>query len=148
VLIANVSSILSERARTKHIRLLIEAEHLPHNLLGDPTRLQQALLNYATNAIKFTETGAGDDARPQAGRNRRFPAVALRGARYRHRHHARGHGPTVHRLRAGRQLDDAHYGGTGLGLAITRRLAELMGGEAGAESTPGRGQHLLVHGDG
>ena len=56
-LLANVNSILSEGVKAKGIHLLIEAEHLPHNLMGDPTRLQQALLNYATNAVKFTEQG-------------------------------------------------------------------------------------------
>ena len=56
-LMANVSSILSERVKAKGIHLLIETEHLPHNLVGDPTRMQQALLNYATNGVKFTETG-------------------------------------------------------------------------------------------
>ncbi len=46
-LLANVSSILFNRAKDKGLHLLIENEHLPHNLMGDPTRLQQALLNYA-----------------------------------------------------------------------------------------------------
>ncbi len=56
-LMANVKAILGERARVKNIRLLVEVEPLSPNLAGDPTRLQQALLNYATNAIKFTENG-------------------------------------------------------------------------------------------
>jgi signal transduction histidine kinase len=56
-LIANVVSILFECARDKGILLLSESEPLPDNLVGDPTRLQQALLNYAANAVKFTQTG-------------------------------------------------------------------------------------------
>ncbi len=56
-LLANVDSILAERAKAKGLHLLIESGNLPPSLVGDPTRLQQALLNYATNAVKFTETG-------------------------------------------------------------------------------------------
>ena len=57
-LMANVGSILAERAKAKGLPLLTEAEQLPPNMVGDPTRLQQALLNYATNAVKFTEHGS------------------------------------------------------------------------------------------
>jgi signal transduction histidine kinase/ActR/RegA family two-component response regulator len=138
-LLANVSSILSERAKAKGIHLLIETDKLPHNLVGDPTRLQQALLNYATNALKFTETGS----------------VTLRtvlqeesadSVRLRFEVQDTGIGITpeaISRLfSAFEQADNSitrKYGGTGLGLAITRRLVELMGGETGVESTPGVG---------
>jgi signal transduction histidine kinase/ActR/RegA family two-component response regulator len=138
-LLANVSSILSERAKAKGIHLLIETDKLPHNLVGDPTRLQQALLNYATNALKFTETGS----------------VTLRtvlqeesadSVRLRFEVQDTGIGITpevISRLfSAFEQADNSitrKYGGTGLGLAITRRLAELMGGDTGVESTPGVG---------
>jgi PAS domain S-box-containing protein len=138
-LMANVSSMLSERVRAKGIHLLIETEHLPHNLVGDPTRLQQALLNYATNAVKFTEQGT----------------VTLRALKQeetadsiRVRFEVTDTGIGIERDAMSRlfstfeQADNSmtrKYGGTGLGLAITRRLAELMGGEAGADSTPGVG---------
>ena len=138
-LMANVSSILSDRVRAKGIHLLIETEHLPHNLMGDPTRLQQALLNYATNAVKFTEKGA----------------VTLRAlkqeetadsVRVRFEVTDTGIGITPEAMSrlfsAFEQADNSmtrKYGGTGLGLAITRRLAELMGGETGADSMPGAG---------
>jgi CheY-like chemotaxis protein/anti-sigma regulatory factor (Ser/Thr protein kinase) len=136
---ANVSSILSERVKDKGIHLLIEIERLPHNLVGDRTRLQQALLNYATNAVKFTEKGT----------------VTLRVfiqeetedlARLRFEVADTGIGiapEAMSRLfSAFEQADNSmtrKYGGTGLGLAITKRLAELMGGVAGAESTEGVG---------
>ena len=138
-LLANVSSILADKVKAKGLNLLIETGHLPHNLLGDPTRLQQALLNYATNAVKFTEQGTvtlrallQEDA---------VDSVAVR-------FEVRDTGigiSTEAMLRlfsAFEQADNTmtrKYGGTGLGLSITRRLADLMGGEAGAESTPGVG---------
>ncbi|MCX7165223.1 MAG: response regulator [Rhodocyclales bacterium] len=138
-LLANVSSILSERARAKGLSLGVETEPLPPTLVGDPTRLQQALLNYATNALKFTEHGS----------------VTLRIRRQsetedsvlvRFEVQDTGIGITPEALSrlfsAFEQADNSmtrKYGGTGLGLAITRRLAELMGGDAGVDSTPGVG---------
>jgi PAS domain S-box-containing protein len=138
-LMTNISSILSERASVKGIRLLIECGQLPHNLVGDPTRLQQALLNYTSNAVKFTESGS----------------VILRAlveeetaesARLRFEVQDTGIGispEAISRLfSAFEQADNSmtrRYGGTGLGLAITQRLADLMGGMVGVESTEGVG---------
>jgi PAS domain S-box-containing protein len=138
-LTANVSSILSERARAKDIRFQIETEHLPHSLMGDPTRLQQALLNYATNAVKFTERG-GVTLRTLKLEETADSVVV----RFEVQDTGIGVNPeAMSRLfGAFEQADNSmtrKYGGTGLGLAITRRLAELMGGEAGARSMPGVG---------
>jgi CheY-like chemotaxis protein len=107
--------------------------------LGDPTRVQQALLNYATNAVKFTETGS----------------IALRATvqeetadtiQVRFEVTDTGIGISPEALsklfNIFEQADNSmtrKYGGTGLGLAITRNLAKIMGGEVGAESTPGVG---------
>ena len=138
-LLANVSSILSERAKAKDIRLLIETGHLPHNLVGDPTRLQQALLNYAANAVKFSDKGtvtlrAVTQEETADSAMVRFEVQDI------------GIGVTPDAMSrlfgAFEQADNSmtrKYGGTGLGLAITKRLAELMGGEVGADSTPGVG---------
>jgi PAS domain S-box-containing protein len=138
-LMVAVSSMLSDRVQAKDVRLLIETGALPSSLHGDPTRLQQALLNYATNAVKFTESGsvtlrafaqeAGDES------------VMLR---FEVQDTGIGISPdALPRLfEAFEQADNSttrKYGGTGLGLAITRRLARLMGGDAGVESTPGSG---------
>ncbi|MCX7156596.1 MAG: response regulator [Rhodocyclales bacterium] len=135
-LLANVSAILSERAKAKGIRILIESSHLPPNLMGDPTRLQQALLNYATNAIKFTERGIVT-LRTLLQKETTEEAVV----RFEVQDTGIGISPEVisRLFGAFEQADSSmarKYGGTGLGLAITRRLAELMGGEAGAESAP------------
>lgn len=53
-LVDNVVSMLHERARDKHLQLNMEINALPDGLVGDPARLQQALLNYAGNALKFS----------------------------------------------------------------------------------------------
>ena len=138
-LLANVSSILSERAKAKGIHLLIETDKLPHNLVGDTTRLQQVLLNYATNAIKFTETGSV--TLRTALQEESADSVRLR---FEVQDTGIGIAPeAISRLfSAFEQADNSttrKYGGTGLGLAISRRLVELMGGETGVESTPGVG---------
>jgi len=139
-LLTNVSSILHERARAKGIPIMVQAAaSIPSNLYGDPTRLQQALLNYLTNAIKFTEKGS----------------ITLRVllqeetdesvmVRFEVQDTGIGIAPEVlpQLFSAFEQADNSttrKYGGTGLGLAITRRLARLMGGAAGVESTPGAG---------
>ena len=135
----HIGSQISVQARARGLVVVIEAGELPQWLRGDPTRLRQALLNYTSNALKFTERGSitlravlledsGD------GMLVRFE-VADTGI---------GLAPDVlaHLFRAFEQADASttrKYGGTGLGLAITRRLAELMGGTVGAESQPGQG---------
>jgi signal transduction histidine kinase/ActR/RegA family two-component response regulator len=138
-LLKNVVSILAERVKIKGLQLRVKSESLPFMLVGDPTRLQQALLNYAINAVKFTKTGAVTlHVRKQEETTEsvmvRFEVIDT----------GIGIAPNaMSRLfSAFEQADNSttrKYGGTGLGLAITRRLAELMGGEAGAESTPGEG---------
>jgi PAS domain S-box-containing protein len=138
-LLANILSILGERAQDKNITLRSEAELFPDILHGDATRLQQALLNYATNALKFTEHGvvtlralrqeeSADDVLVRFEVTDTGIGIPL---------------DTQSRLFSTfEQADNSttrKYGGTGLGLAITRRLAELMGGEVGLDSSPGHG---------
>ncbi len=138
-ILKNVVSIVHHRIETTHLHLSIEMASLPPNLLGDTTRLQQALLNYATNAVKFTDSGS----------------VVLRvklleedGAsvllRFDVTDSGIGIAPEVmpKLFTAFEQADNSttrKYGGTGLGLSITKKLAELMGGDAGADSLPGTG---------
>lgn len=137
--LANVEAIIAESARSKGLRLSVDAANAPAWLRGDATRLRQALLNYAGNAVKFTEAGevsikvdtVAEDAQ----------AVQLRFSVS-----DTGIGIDADQIarlfHAFEQVDGSsarRHGGTGLGLAITARLARLMGGESGATSEPGRG---------
>ncbi|MBK1614448.1 hypothetical protein CKO44_13310 [Rubrivivax gelatinosus] len=137
--VGNVVSMLSERARGKGLELLSEVAATPCGLVGDANRLQQALANYVSNAIKFTDAGqvsikvlVREDAAQHAW------------LRFEVRDTGVGIPPDALRRLFGsfEQADNTtsrRYGGTGLGLAITRRIAQLMDGDAGAESVPGRG---------
>ncbi len=138
-LLSNLTSILSERIKAKGLGLRVKTETFPAALRGDPTRLQQALLNYASNAIKFTETGC---VTLHLSLQEETAESAL--VRFAVKDTGIGIAPEARSrlFNAFEQADNStsrKYGGTGLGLTITRRLAELMGGEAGIESTPGVG---------
>lgn len=137
-LTANVISMLSERAQAKKLQLLVDAEPMPR-LRGDPVRLQQALLNYASNAIKFSEQGS-IILRVRAIEESTDDLLV--------RFEVEDSGIGITPEQAGKlfaafeQADSSttrKYGGTGLGLAITRKLAQLMGGDAGVDSVPGFG---------
>ncbi len=138
-LFENVCSILQDRAEAKGLTLLAEASALPMRLLGDPTRLQQGLLNYAGNAIKFTEQGS-------VSLHARVVEEDAEQVMLRFEVSDTGIGIAPEALarlfNAFEQADSSttrKYGGTGLGLAITAKFAEAMGGQAGASSEIGRG---------
>jgi signal transduction histidine kinase/DNA-binding response OmpR family regulator/HPt (histidine-containing phosphotransfer) domain-containing protein len=139
-LLGNAANLVLDRARDKGLELVVDiAPELPRWLRGDPTRLTQALLNYAGNAVKFTETGAI---------TLRVVLLEENEAELLLRFEVRDTGigipdDALARLfQAFEQVDSSttrRFGGTGLGLAITRSLAKLMQGEVGVESQPGRG---------
>jgi signal transduction histidine kinase/CheY-like chemotaxis protein/PAS domain-containing protein len=138
-IVSNVVSMVYESAQKKQIKLVTEMPSMPNNLQGDATRLQQALLNYSTNAIKFTHTGRVT-LRVQILEEGVDSALV----RFEVSDTGVGIDPiTLDRLFTDfEQADNSttrRYGGTGLGLSITRKLARLMGGDAGVQSTPGRG---------
>lgn len=134
-LLSNVVSMLNERAQAKNLLLKTEIDELPSFLLGDQTRLQQGLLNYASNAIKFTEAGSVTLRAKLLEQDDRSALV-----RFEVEDTGIGISPeTLSKLfLAFEQADNTttrKYGGTGLGLAITKKLAQLMDGDAGASST-------------
>jgi len=138
-ILANVGDMLGERARAKGLELVADARPLPPNLRGDPTRLQQALLNYATNAVKFTERGRIVLRVAPGEESESFVLL-----RFEVQDTGMGIAPEVQlRLFASFEQADSSisrlHGGTGLGLAITRKLAQLMGGDAGVHSVLGEG---------
>jgi CheY-like chemotaxis protein len=131
--------MIAEPARAKGLEIAVDVEPADFWIRGDRTRLRQALLNYANNAVKFTERG-GIHLRARA--TEEAPdAVVLR-----FEVEDTGIGIAADTLpllfEPFEQADASitrRYGGTGLGLAVARRLAMLMNGSAGATSEPGRG---------
>ncbi|MGI8806852.1 MAG: ATP-binding protein [Acidimicrobiales bacterium] len=137
----DVAALVTESAREKDLELVTYClPDVPTALRGDVCRLRQILLNFATNAVKFTTSGevvlrADLAEEPTAqGVVLRFEVadtgIGLDAA-------------TADRLFEPFSQADAsttrRYGGTGLGLAICRKLAEAMGGSVGVESRPGEG---------
>lgn len=138
-ILGNVFTMLNGNAEAKGIRMRIDSQVLPDNLLGDATRLQQALLNYANNALKFTDSGS-ITLRSRVLQEDAGSALL----RFEVEDTGIGIEPKVlgKLFSTFEQADSSitrKYGGTGLGLSITRKLAQLMGGDSGADSQPGVG---------
>ncbi len=137
--LANISSILSEQLQAKGLVLRTEIGVLPQSLFGDGPRIQQALLNYAANAVKFTNEG-GITLRVQLAEEDEGSALI----RFEVQDTGIGIAPDVlpKLFTAFEQADNTatrRYGGSGLGLAITLKIAQLMEGDAGVESIFGQG---------
>lgn len=141
-IMANVVSILSQQALAKKVDIEIDNQLSMNNFVGDPTRLQQGLLNFGTNAIKFSDKGRvtihvklvdSDAETALLHFEVEDQGIGIEPA-------------TLSRLfSAFEQADNTttrQYGGTGLGLAITKKLAQLMGGDAGATSELGQGSRF------
>ena len=138
-ILTNLKSMVGARIQAKGLLLRVETDSFMADLQGDPTRLQQALLNYVANAIKFTESGTITVRTIKAAED---PESVLLRFEVQDTGIGIASATLVRLFTAFEQAESAtarKYGGSGLGLAITRRLAELMGGEAGAESTLGVG---------
>jgi PAS domain S-box-containing protein len=138
--IQTLTTVVAPKAASRELELVFEIEPgLPPVLRGDPLRLGQVLINYTNNAIKFSEKGKIDI------RVRRVVGDAS-SCVLRFEVTDRGIGLTEAEMgrlfQSFEQADTSttrEYGGTGLGLAICKQLAQLMGGEVGVQSQPGRG---------
>ena len=140
VLAEHTAGLLAEVAQKKGLELVGSVgPEVPTVLRGDPGRLRQILVNLLSNAVKFT--GEGEVVLRVA-----LVGEAAHAATIRFEVSDTGIGMSeeqIGRLFSAFTQADAsttrRYGGTGLGLAISRQLVELMGGEMGVESEPGRG---------
>ena len=136
----NVANLIAEKASAKGLELLFDIDPLlPQRLVGDPLRLGQVLVNYANNAVKFTQHG--EVTIELKVREINGDEIVVYGAV---RDTGIGLSPeSVDKLFQSFQQADSsttrHYGGTGLGLAITKQIAQLMHGEVGVDSVLGEG---------
>ncbi|MGE0110920.1 MAG: ATP-binding protein [Aquabacterium sp.] len=139
-LLDNVTTLIADKAADKGLELIIHIDpRIPERLLGDPLRLDQMLVNYANNAVKFTSSG---EIAIQAQLQEDTDQDVL--LRFTVRDTGIGLTPAqVAKLFESFQQADStttrQYGGTGLGLAITKQRASRMGGTVGVESTLGQG---------
>ena len=139
--IDDVGNLMRDHAMDKEVRWQVELDpQLPQRLHGDPLRLGQVLMNFASNAVKFTEAGSVTLSVMRLS----VPHDERIWVRFAVRDTGIGLKPedAARLFQPFEQADSSttrRYGGTGLGLAIVKRIADLMGGHCGVDSVPGRG---------
>ncbi len=131
--------LVRPKADEKKLELIVDTDHLPLRLLGDPTRLTQVLINLLGNAVKFT---------PGGWVRLRCERVSENDSTMLVRFEVQDTGPGIpadlqprlfEAFEQGDKSTTRLHGGTGLGLALTRHFAMLMGGSSGLSSLPGAG---------
>ncbi|MCB1144594.1 MAG: bacteriohemerythrin [Leptospiraceae bacterium] len=142
-ILKNISNLLSDRINEKNLELIFEiSPEIPPVLLGDQLRIGQILINFVSNAIKFTEKGEITIGCKVIEKKEKSILLnfSVRDT---------GIGIGKHSLgllfKSFQQADmsiSRKYGGTGLGLAISKRLVELMDGNIGVESEEGKGSNF------
>ena len=138
--LANVVNLIGEKASEKGLELVLDiAKDVPVDLVGDSLRLGQVLINYANNALKFTEKGEIDIVVRLLEKTEHDALIHFSVK-------DTGIGISAEQIKhlftAFTQADTTttrKYGGTGLGLAISKQLAEMMGGAVGVDSVEGQG---------
>ena len=144
VILERLRALVAERLQAGGVSYQQDVAGIPEYLCGDATRVAQILLNYLTNAVKFTRAGkvvlhGRVESEDADGLLLHF-AVADSGV---------GIPPELQErlfnsFEQGEESTSRRYGGTGLGLAINRRFAQLMGGQVGVDSQPGVGSIFWV----
>ena len=145
----NIANMTTQAAAAKRLRVETDVDDAlsGRTLLGDPQRIAEVLLNFAGNAVKFTDSGFVRLAVRLVGEPTAAPGCTRLHLRFDVEDSGIGITPEA-QTRLFRDFEQAdssttrRYGGTGLGLAICRRLAGLMGGHVGVASTPGQGSRF------
>ncbi|MEC8429094.1 MAG: ATP-binding protein, partial [Pseudomonadota bacterium] len=142
-LLERLAGSASFSAEQKGLNFYLELPQLNHTMVGDPTRIQQILTNFTSNAIKFTESGDITlrlDTMESFEPGRLDISFSVTDS---------GIGIPEQKQRqlfeAFSQVDASttrRYGGTGLGLSIAKQLTELMGGSIGVTSEEGQGSEF------
>jgi signal transduction histidine kinase/CheY-like chemotaxis protein/HPt (histidine-containing phosphotransfer) domain-containing protein len=139
-IVDSVTRLLAKNAESKGLRFAATIEpNVRLAMRGDPVRLRQVLTNLVSNAIKFTERGSVSIEVKKRGDTRTHSELL-----FSVRDTGIGLAPEVQQklFKPFAQADASTtrvHGGTGLGLVICRRIVELMGGQIGVKSEPGRG---------
>ena len=144
--INRIDSVIRQQARQRKQTLTLVTSELHHiNVLSDPNRLNQILMNILSNAVKYTPVGGHIRLEVQElPRNEHY-------AKYRFIIEDDGIGMSEEYLKTifdpftrEEKSGTNHVQGTGLGMAITKRVVNLMGGIIRVESTPGHGSRFEV----
>jgi PAS domain S-box-containing protein len=132
--------LMEGQCRSKGLDLRLETDlDMPEGLIGDSARLRQVLLNFLSNAVKFTASGGvtvsascepGTDGRVWLSMSVKDTGVGVSDEQVEQ---------LFDRFTQADASTTRTFGGTGLGLAISRQLVEMMGGEIGAFGRPGEG---------
>ncbi|WP_223823287.1 hybrid sensor histidine kinase/response regulator [Candidatus Enterovibrio altilux] len=136
----NIKNIISVKAKEKDLELIFNIDpNLPNNLVGDPLRLGQIIINLTGNSVKFTESGAiiirakkmmDDDEMVEIQFDIQDSGIGMNDEQM------------AHLFQSFSQADGSitrKYGGTGLGLTISKSFVELMGGRIWVKSEVGQG---------
>jgi len=139
-MLESVSNLVAGKAAAKGLELVFDTDaSLCISLRGDPLRLAQVLVNYADNAIKFTEKGR---ITIRSKKIKESEASCLVRFEVQDTGIGMSDAESAKLFQPFQQLNTSstrQYGGTGLGLAICKQLAEMMHGDVGVKSAPGQG---------